>query len=55
VTIDPQLSITGLGALSALGTDISSHHESVIGKHVPFRHLGELLGNDSPHAARPIA
>jgi 3-oxoacyl-[acyl-carrier-protein] synthase II len=55
VAIDLQLSITGLGALSAVGTDISSHHGSVMAKHVPFRRLGELLGNDSPHAARPGA
>jgi 3-oxoacyl-[acyl-carrier-protein] synthase II len=55
VAIDLQLSITGLGALSAVGTDISSHHGSVMAKHAPFRRLGDLLGNDSPHAARPGA
>lgn len=55
MAIDLQLSITGLGALSAVGTDISSHHGSVMAKHAPFRRLGDLLGNDSPHAARPGA
>jgi len=55
VCIDPHLSITGLGALSALGADVSSHHAAVEQKRVPFRYLGELLGSDSPHAARPGA
>jgi 3-oxoacyl-[acyl-carrier-protein] synthase II len=55
VAIDPHLSITGLGALSALGTDVPSHHAAVIGQRVPFRLLGGLLGNDSPHASRPGA
>ena len=55
MAIDPYLSITGLGALSALGADVSSHHAAVKGKRVPFRRLGELLGNDSPHASRPGA
>lgn len=49
------LSITGIGALSALGGDISSHHESVMNKRVPFRRLGEILGAESPHASRPGA
>lgn len=53
--INSPLSITGLGALSALGTDISSHHKLVVAKHVPFRPLGDLLGEDSPHARRPGA
>lgn len=53
--IDTHLSITGLGALSALGVDVSSHHAAVIGKRVPFRPLACLLGQDSPHAARPAA
>ncbi len=53
--IDPHLSITGLGALSALGADVSSHHAAVTGQHVPFRLLGGLLGKDSPHASRPAA
>lgn len=55
MAIDPQLSITGLGALSALGTDVSSHHAAVIGQYAPFRLLGGLLGNDSAHASRPGA
>ncbi len=49
------LSITGLGALSALGSDVASHHEAVIAGRVPFQKLGKLLGNDSPHAMRPAA
>ena len=55
MAIQPFLSITGLGALSALGTDVASHHQAVLAGRVPFRKLGELLGNDSPHAARPGA
>ena len=49
------LSIIGLGALSALGEDIASHHRAVLRQQVPFQKLGELLGNDSEHAARPGA
>ena len=55
VAIPSSLSITGLGALSALGADIASHHQAVLARQVPFRKLGELLGADSPHAARPGA
>ncbi len=49
------LSITGLGALSALGADVAAHHRAVMARQVPFRKLGELLGNNSPHAQRPGA
>lgn len=55
MTDQPLLSITGLGALSALGRDVPSHHRAVMAGHVPFRKLGELLGGDSPHASRPGA
>lgn len=55
MAIDPHLSITGLGALSSLGTDVPSHHSAVIGQQVSFRLLGGLLGEGSPHAARPGA
>jgi 3-oxoacyl-[acyl-carrier-protein] synthase II len=55
VPIDSPLAITGLGALSALGTDVASHHRAVLEKQVPFRLLGALLGSDSPHACRPGA
>jgi 3-oxoacyl-[acyl-carrier-protein] synthase II len=55
VAIDLPLSITGLGALSALGADVSSHHQAVLVRHVPFQRLGKLLGADSPHAMRPAA
>jgi 3-oxoacyl-[acyl-carrier-protein] synthase II len=55
VGIEHPLSITGLGALSALGTDVSSHHQAVLGGHVPFQRLGKLLGSESPHAMRPGA
>jgi 3-oxoacyl-[acyl-carrier-protein] synthase II len=51
----PSLSITGLGALSALGADVASHHRAVRDGQVQFRKLGELLGADSPHAQRPGA
>lgn len=55
MAIDSPLSIVGLGALSALGTDVSSHHQAVLDRHVPFQKLGNLLGPDSPHAMRPGA
>jgi 3-oxoacyl-[acyl-carrier-protein] synthase II len=55
VAIDFPLSITGLGALSALGMDVSSHHQAVLDRRVPFQRLGKLLGPDSPHAMRPGA
>lgn len=47
--------IVGLGALSALGTDIAAHRRAVLARQTSFRKLGELLGADSPHAARPGA
>lgn len=55
MAIQPFLSIVGLGALSALGEDVSSHRDAVVRRQVPFRPLGELLGADSPHALRPGA
>lgn len=51
----PPLSITGLGALSALGADLQTHHDAVMLGTVPFQPLAELLGGDSPHASRPAA
>lgn len=55
MTEHPPLSITGLGALSALGADLPAHHRAVLRGEVPFQALAELLGGDSPHAARPAA
>lgn len=55
VTIFPQLSITGLGALSALGTDVASHKREISAGRIPFRALADLLGRDSPHASKPAA
>jgi 3-oxoacyl-[acyl-carrier-protein] synthase II len=55
VAIHSPLSITGLGALSALGSDVASHHRAVLAGQVPFQSLGKLLGEDSPHALRPAA
>jgi 3-oxoacyl-[acyl-carrier-protein] synthase II len=55
VAIDSAISITGLGALSALGVDVASHHRAVLDGRVPFRKIGELLGSGSPHAGRPGA
>ena len=55
MAIHSALSITGLGALSALGSDVSSHHEAVLARRVPFEKLGKLLGDGSSHAARPGA
>lgn len=45
--------IKGMGALSALGDDMGSHREGILHGRVPFRLLGELLGQDSPYANRP--
>ncbi|GAA5131290.1 hypothetical protein JIN84_06575 [Luteolibacter yonseiensis] len=55
MSIHTALSITGLGALSALGSDVASHYQAVLARRTPFRKLGGLLGNDSPHAHRPGA
>jgi 3-oxoacyl-[acyl-carrier-protein] synthase II len=55
VAIDQPLAIMGLGALSALGSGTEAHRQAVLGGHVPFQPLGKLLGEDSPHAARPAA
>lgn len=55
MAIDLPLSIAGLGALSPLGTSVEEHHFAVREGTIPFRPLAELLGNDSPHAARPAA
>lgn len=51
--IDAAISISGLGALSALGVGVSAQRERILRAVVPFRPLGELLGGDSPHARRP--
>ncbi|NJM37560.1 MAG: hypothetical protein HC845_06690 [Akkermansiaceae bacterium] len=48
-------SITGLGALSALGANIDSHYRAILGQQVPFQKLGKLLGKESPHSERPAA
>ncbi len=55
MVIDSPLSIVGLGALSALGTHVSSHQVGVMARHVPFQRLSNLLGSGSPHAMRPAA
>lgn len=55
MVIESSLSITGLGALSALGTDIAAHQRAVLAHEVPFQALGKLLGNGSAHARRPAA
>ena len=55
VGIDQPLQITGLGALSALGADVSAHYQAVCERRVPFQPLGRLLGTDSPHGAKPGA
>jgi len=55
VSIDSPLAITGLGALSALGTNVPAHHHAVLARQVPFQRLAKLLGTASPHAMRPAA
>ena len=44
-------SIVGLGALSSLGHDVESHFQAISRGETAIRPLGELLGNDSRHAA----
>lgn len=51
--IDSSIHITGLGALSALGEGMAQHRQAIEAHHVPFRRLGELLGDDCEHAQRP--
>lgn len=53
--IRQSFSIKGLGALSALGVDLPSHLDSIAKGVVPFRPLGDLLGDDSAHAKKPGA
>ena len=55
MSIDLPLSILGLGALSALGTDVAAQRRAVLAGQVPFQRLGKLLGPESPHAQRPGA
>jgi 3-oxoacyl-[acyl-carrier-protein] synthase II len=55
VFIEVAISITGLGALSALGSGIEDHYRAVMGRVCPFRRLGGLLGDDSVHAEMPGA
>lgn len=51
--INAAISISGLGALSALGVGVAAQRERILRAVVPFRPLGQLLGEDSPHARRP--
>lgn len=53
MSIEASISITGLGALSALGECVESHYQAVGARENPFRPLGDLLGDDSPHAGMP--
>jgi len=55
VGIHQPLQISGLGALSALGTDVSAHYQAVCERRVPFQPLAKLLGADSAHGGRPAA
>lgn len=55
MAIEFPLSITGLGALSALGGNVIAHYQAVMERRAPFRRLGQLLGPESPHAMRPAA
>lgn len=49
------VSITGLGALSALGTDVAENRRAILAQEQRFRPLGELLGTDTPHADKHAA
>ena len=53
--INSHTSIVGLGALSSLGHDVESHFQAISRGETAIRPLGELLGNDSRHAATPGA
>lgn len=55
VSRHPSPAIVGLGALSALGSDVASHLDGIRLHRVPFRKLSELLGPESPHADLPAA
>lgn len=46
------LYIHGLGALSALGDGVEEHREAIRHGVMAFRPLGELIGQDAPHAER---
>ena len=48
--ITSALSITGIGTLSALGHDVASHLKAISSGVSGIQPLGNLLGNDSPHA-----
>jgi len=51
--IEMPIAITGLGALSGLGSGVEDHRRSIETGARSFRPLGELLGPESPHAALP--
>ena len=51
--IDPTIHITGLGAISRLGSGIPAQVAGVRAGGAAFPKLGELLGPASPHAGRP--
>ncbi len=53
--LEAPINITGLGALSALGVNLAEHRQAILAQQSRFRPLSELLGADSPHAARPAA
>jgi len=44
------VTITGLGALSALGENLAAHRQAILANQSHFRPLGALLGPDSTHA-----
>jgi 3-oxoacyl-[acyl-carrier-protein] synthase II len=55
--MSPQVpvTITGLGALSALGTDVAGHRRAILAQESRFQPLAGLLGKDSPHANKQAA
>ena len=46
--IKTSLSIRGLGALSALGENLSDHHHAILAGAFPFRPIGELMDHSDP-------
>lgn len=50
--IAKRISIVGSGALSGLGQGIEAHYRAISQGETAIRRLGELLGEDSPHADR---
>ena len=47
-TMQTSLSIRGLGALSALGENLTDHYQAILEGVFPFRPIGELMDHSNP-------